>query len=335
MASGIPPAQEPYPAEPGPRPYPSPGAQPYPPSPGYPGYPPYQPYGAPPPVPQRGGFPWWGWLIGGCLGLVIIVGIACVALGLAAGRFVSTIAHETPVASTTTQTFTVTGTPSLSIHDPAGNVTVRTGDTRTVIVQITKNARDTSSSAAQNDLNAISASATQTGNAINVDARFDQGNMVTRQLTVDLDITVPPTANLTLRVEAGNVAIDGVSGRITATVSAKNLDVPGFEAHGVTLADGSNIDVSFGNVQLDGALATGASVAVTVSAGNADLTLPASTAAHLDASTTAGSITITGWSIPITRSGGGATASGDMGASPSGTLTVHVADGDITLTAGG
>lgn len=296
MASDMPPAQEPYPT---PQPYPSPGTQPYPPSPGYPGYPgypPYQPYGAPPPVPQRGGFPWWGWLIGGCLGLVIIVGIACVVLGVVFGRLVSTFANETPVASTTTQTFTVTGAPSLTVHDPAGNVTVRTGDTRTVIVQITKNARDTSAGAAQNDLNSITVSPTQTGNAINVDANFTQATSPFRQLSVDLVITVP------------------------------------------ALADGSLIDLSAGNVTLDAPLAAGGSLTVTVNAGNVDLTLPASTAAHLDASVSFGNITIVGWSIPVTRSGAGgagATASGDMGASPSGTLTVHVTAGNITLTAGG
>jgi hypothetical protein len=327
----MPPAQEPFPAEPGSQPYPGPSGPPYPTYPGYPdGYPPYQPYGAPPPAPPRtGGVPWWVWLIGGCLGLAIIVGIACVALGLTAGRLFNTLANETPVASTSTQTFTVTSTPSLTIHDTAGQVTVKTGDTKSVIVEITKNARDTSSSAAQNDLNTISVNATQSGNAINVDANFNQAVSPFKQLTVDLVITVPPTANLSLQAEAGDVAIDGVSGRLTATLSAGSL-----EAHGVTLADGSNVNVSYGNVTLEGSLAAGASVAVTVTAGNAGLTLPASTAAHLDASTSAGGITITGWSIPITHSGASATASGDMGASPSGTLTIHVATGGITLTAG-
>jgi hypothetical protein len=270
------------------------------------------------------------WLIGGCLGLAVIVGIACVALGLTAGRLFNTLANETPVASTTTQTFTVTGTPSLTIHDTAGNVTVRTGDTKSVMVEITKNARDTSSSAAQNDLTTISVSATQTGNAINVDANFNQAVSPFRQLSVDLVITIPPTANLSLQAEAGDVAIDGVSGRLTATLSAGK-----FEAHGVTLADGSNVNVSYGDVTLEGSLAAGAAVAVTVSGGDVNLTLPASTAAHLDASTSFGSITITGWSIPVTRSNRSATASGDLSPNPSGTLTIQVTTGKITLTAAG
>jgi hypothetical protein len=229
------------------------------------------------------------------LGLVIIVGIACVVLGVVFGRFVNTFAHETPVASTTTQTFAVTGTPSLTVHDTAGNVTITTGNTRTVTVQITKNARDTSSSAAQNDLNAISVSATQTGNAINVDARFGPSGSAFQQLSVDLVITVP------------------------------------------ALADGSLIDVTAGNLTLDAplALSAGGSLTVTASAGNVDLTLPANTAAHLDASVSFGNITIAGWSIPVTRSGAGATATGDMGASPSGTLTIRVTAGNISLSAGG
>jgi hypothetical protein len=335
MASDTPPPDGPPPNQPGPQPYPEPTPLPYPsypgaPYPGYPGYPPQQPYGVPP-APRQGGVPWYVWLIGGCLVVVLLVGVACVALGLAAGRFFSVVAHQTPASTTSSQTFTVTGAPTLVIHDSAGQVTVNTGSVGNVTVQVTKIAHDTSATAAQRDLDSIQFTATQTGNTINVDAQFDQAFSFSRQLTADLDITVPATANLTVRVETGTVQIEGVSGLISATVTTGT-----FAAHDVTLADGSRVDMTTGDATVVGALAAGAKlITIRVTTGNADLTLPASTSAHLDAATSVGNIAISGWSIPVTHSGPGATAAGDMIANPSGTLSVHVSTGNITLTAGG
>jgi hypothetical protein len=338
MDSGTSPSQEPYPPQQSPRPDVPPPYRPDVPPPytTYPTYPPYQPYqqpyapyGAPPPPapPRQGGVPWYVWLIGGCLGLTILVGIACVVLGVTFGRLVNTLARETPVSTTTTQPFSVTGAPTINVHDIDGQVTIMTGSAGAVTVEITKNARDTSPNAAQSDLDNITVTATQTGNTITVDTQFAAAQSLTRQLTADLTITVPPTANLALHVEAGSVEVDGVSGTVSATIGAGD-----FGASGVTLGDGSRIDVSTGTVTLDGALASGASVSVTVSTGDAQITLSADTSTHLDASTDLGGITISGWSIPITRSGLGAKASGDLGASPSGALTVHVATGSIMLT---
>jgi hypothetical protein len=103
-------------------------------------------------------------------------------------------------------------------------------------------------------------------------------------------------------------------------------------AENVTFADASRLNTGAGNLQLDGAIASGATVDVQVGAGNATLTLPADTPAHLTASTGVGNLTITGWQLPVTGIGiTGHRASGDLGVNPTATLTVQVGTGNLTL----
>jgi hypothetical protein len=103
-------------------------------------------------------------------------------------------------------------------------------------------------------------------------------------------------------------------------------------AEQVELASGSRLSASAGNITIDGVITSGATVQVLVSAGNAALTLPTSTPAHLDASTDVGNLSIVGWPIPVASVGfTGHRASDDLSLNPSAHLTVHVATGNITI----
>ena len=87
-----------------------------------------------------------------------------------------------------------------------------------------------------------------------------------------------------------------------------------------------------GNVSIDGALARRRRLDHRIDAGNATLTLPAATSAHIEARTQAGNVIVHGWPIS-TRHTSGATllAAGDTRASPQARLTVKVDAGDITI----
>jgi hypothetical protein len=297
--------------------------------------PPNQPYMTPPPppMPARSGIPWWGWLLGGCLGVLIIGVIACgiigATLGARLGGVISSIANEQYVTDTSTQTFPVTGTPSIIVDNAAGNVTYQTGTGNTVSVQITRRAGDSSTSAAQSDLQSINATASQSGNTITIHTDLGAGVQgLGRTLNVDLLITGPASATIDVTNQAGNVTLSGVQGLVQTNVQAGNVDLTS-----VTLASGSRLQTDVGTITLNGQLAPGASVDITANVGSVAVTLPASTNTHLSAKANTGSVTITGWSVQPTSQGVGGSATGDLGTNPTGALTIQVNTGSITLTA--
>jgi hypothetical protein len=246
--------------------------------------------------------------------------------GVFAG-FLIHVANEVPVSETTTQAFIVTGAPSLDIQDTAGNVEVVAGSAGTVGVEVTKSVRAATSDEAQGDLKGIHVAVTQTGNTIKVVTNFDEASGIGRQPRVDLTLTVPPTTNISTQVTTGEVTITGISGLFNLGVVAGSL-----ETEAATFADGSRIHVTTGNLQLNGSVPTGASLDVSVDTGQASLELPGSTAAHLDARTNVGSIEISGWPLSASKDNVGASAVGDLGTNPQGTITVRVQTGNIDIS---
>src|SRR5262245_40870228 len=186
---------------------------------------PYQP-----PSPQRQSR-WYIWLIGGCLALVAVMILGCAVLGGVFAGFLIHVANEVPVSETTTQSFSVTGAPSLDIQDTAGNVDIIQGSAGTVGVEVTKSARATTSDEARSDLNGIHVDVTQTGDTIKVVTTFDQDSGIGRQPRVDLRLTVPSTTNISAQVTTGEVTITGISGLFNLGVVAGNL-----QTEDVTLA---------------------------------------------------------------------------------------------------
>lgn len=235
-------------------------------------------------------------------------------------------------ASTTQQhEFSVTGRSRLIVRNFAGNVTLRPGPEGQVNVQVTKRVRGgLFGSADEADLEKIHVEVTQSGDTIRVEAESPGRSLLSKQINIDVEITAPRGTDIDLQLNAGNSAIEGIEGRVTAKVNAGNL-----EMRNVTLADGSALTCNAGNLIITAALAAGASADLRVNAGNARLRLPADTAAYLDARTHAGSIDVSGFPIQVSRRFAQATASGALGPNPQGTLTVRVDAGQATLSASG
>lgn len=235
------------------------------------------------------------------------------------------------MAATATETheFRVEGIPSLAVRNFAGNVTLTAGPEGQVSVTVTKRVRGgLFGSAEEADLENIHVDVRQSGNTISVEAEVRDRRFVTKQFNIDIDIAAPSQTNLDLHLNAGNTDVVGINGVINAKVNAGNL-----ETRHVTFADRSRLTVNAGNLTLEGALAADSSLDAEVSAGNARLTLPRATATYLDARTQAGSVQVTGWPIEVRRHFAQMSASGAMGPNASGTLTVRVNAGNVTLLA--
>jgi hypothetical protein len=228
----------------------------------------------------------------------------------------------------TTRSFSVGGAPRVIAHNTAGTLHVVAGPAGTVTADVTRKARSGSEEEARRALDGVAVATTQDGDTVRVDVRIDRSRFLTQSLWADIVLTVPPGTGLDLKLEAGSVEVSGTAGTLSATVNAGE-----FQGRGVTVAGSSRISVNAGEVRLDGALASGATLDVRVDVGTARLTLPASTSAHLDAVTDVGAISITGWPISVRQDLVRSTASGDLGPNPTSTLTVHVTTGDMKLAA--
>jgi hypothetical protein len=235
------------------------------------------------------------------------------------------------MAATATETyeFGVSEAPTLDLRNKAGNVTVTPGPDGQVRVVVTKRVRGgILGGGSEVDLERVRVEARQSGNTIIVDAKRLESWKLTKQYTIEFEITTPATTDVKLTLNAGNTRLAGITGVVQGTVNAGNL-----ETEGVTLADGSRFVVNAGNLTLRGGLLPGASLDAEVNAGNARLTLPANTPVNLDARTTAGSIQVSGGQITVMRHFASQSASGALGPDPQGRLRVKVDAGNITVHA--
>src|SRR5262249_55886325 len=134
-------------------------------------------------------------------------------------------------------------------------------------------------------------------------------------LTTDLTVTVPHQTVLSLHLQSGNAAVEGV-----------------------TLSGSCVLVVEHGDVSIAGSLDHAAAVTLHVAAGNATVSLPKTNAVHVDAATLRGVVSVKGLSANSQHSGDGASLVADtrslLAISPTSgaTLSIRVESGDIMLS---
>jgi hypothetical protein len=270
------------------------------------------------------------WLIGIVLGIVVLGLLACALVGGLVAGIALKLANQVTISENSVQTFTVSGAPSLDIHNPSGSVRVQSGEVNTIEVAVTKIARDSSTSAARDDLAKIAVQTAQTGDQLAISVDFGDHAFFGSSHTVDLVITVPPQASVSANVTEGDVRIDGVTGPLVVSGGATSVTLQNVE-----LADGSRVRVASGSVNIQGTVPDNATIDITVSTGNVSLRLPIDVQARLDARTDVGNIHITGWPLQATPLNHvGAQVDGALGPQPTATLHVRVDTGDIAVSQG-
>ena len=227
--------------------------------------------------------------------------------------------------------FSSTGTPTLEARLAVGTLTIAAGEPGQARIVVTKSARSGlfgGGEPTEAELAEIEVSVTQQGGRIVIDGPHRRDGQPIHHVKIEVWAQIPTQTNLQLRIAAGQALASGVSGRIVAQVDAGNI-----EARQITCADGSELRVNAGNLTLNGALATGASLAIEVNAGTATIELPRATAVNLDARTNAGSIEVSGWPIQVTRRFAEQRASGPLAPNASGDLRIRVNAGSVSLHA--
>jgi Putative adhesin len=353
---GMPPAPErhAYPPAPGYSPYPYAGPQAYGGDRGYPAGP-----------RERRRISAWVPLAGGCLIALAALMALCAA---GAGVLAAVSIGSTPASDTITKSFAVSGTPAVIVRSDAGSVHVVTGAGGAVVVTLDREVRSISRDAARRSLESIQLTTSQDGDTVNVSLHMSElSGFPDFRRRVELTVTVPAAANIDANLGAGNLDITGVSGTLTSDVGAGNLHLSDLILKGtatvsvsagdltvdhvsgalaarvdfghltlndVSLADTSTLRMSAGDIEVSGTLPSGASLDIVDHTGNVTLALPRETSARLDATSNAGNVTVDpAWPVAVSRAASNASATGNLGTNPTGSVTIHVDAGNITLDA--
>lgn len=294
-------------------------------------------------VAQRWGpIPRDGWLAGGILGLATLALLGCCLLaGLGVGVALlssrgGASGPATVISQRQTKTFTVGFRPTLIIHDMAGNVNVKPGQDGKVEIQVTKSIANVPN--AERILSDLHIDMSQADNSLTIEPRFPDATPSASGASptgegatpsVDLALSVPAATQLTVEVGTGNVALQQIAGQMRISTTTGNI-----QAQGAVIAGASQFTAGTGDVTLDGEMTSASLLDVQVQTGSIALMLPATIAAHLDARTQAGNVTVNGWSLSVTKvNGTGAQAVGDLRPGPTDYVTLRVGTGDITVAA--
>jgi Toastrack DUF4097 len=185
--------------------------------------------------------------------------------------------------------YTVTGQATIVINDPNGNVTVTQGPSNDVNIQ------SVDGNSFPGNPNDIKQGISQNGNTITA----------TIPDSVDLQVTVPSGANLSLNTGPGNINVSGVNGQMTLVTTDGGID-----AANDVLSGTSTITTNTGDINFNGTISSGGNYQFTTTSGTVTVALPSSPAFHVVATTNSGSINIPG----VQNNSSGTQATGNVGA---------------------
>jgi hypothetical protein len=264
---------------------------------------------------RRGAFFWIFMLL---IMFVVIVILLGGILGLVFGRYGA-------YSSTETRNFSANAHPTLLINDDIGTVRVHTGSNgNSVTVQATKQ-----TNGFWGNPNDMQVNYSQNGNTIIVNANVNKAVFFSLD-HVDLDITVPSTADLQLKTETGTIDVNGVSGQMSLSTATGTIN-----ATQDALSGSSSLTANTGTITFNGSIDTSRGTYLFQSnTGSVDVTLPGNSSFHMIASTDTGSIT-SDFPVNIQHpSVTGAKVDSDVGSSPQVTVTLNANTGSIALHKG-
>ena len=298
---------------------------------------------------------------------IILVSLALVAVVV--GMVVSVVGASGAIGqigdmnkmATTDQTFAVTGTPTISVQNHNGTITITRGAENTVVIHATKRA------ATDEALAKLQANLQQDGNHITIETTGDNYSGVAffghNGMAVDYQIQVPAHADLApINSSNGRIDITGIAGQFDLSTSngiitARDVDgaIAAQTANGrVSVVGGSgtlrlsssnglvevrdvrangiDLHTSNGRNTFVGSLVPGSKNIVDTSNGTVAMTLPPESALNVDLRSGNGSVTV---GFPVTTAPNSQSkrnaVQGVIGR-PDADLTVHTGNGSITLT---
>ena len=269
------------------------------------------------------------WVI--AFGSVLILCAALTACTAAvAGAFQGLFIATSPARATVNRQFAVGALPTVQIDADVADIQVAQGAAGQVAVTLTKETHAITQSLARQDLDAITLDTEQNGDRVTIRVKSPDRVAVfgAAQRKISLDVTLPPTANVSVTSAVGDVRVNDIAGRITVQTSVGDVTM-----RGVTLSGGSSVRASVGNMEIESALAPATTLDLTANVGDVDLALPSDTRAHVEATTSAGDANVSGFPFATDALTSSHVISTDLNPSPQSTITAHVSTGDLSLHA--
>ncbi len=209
--------------------------------------------------------------------------------------------------------FKVNGQSTIMINDTDGAIHVVAGNSNNdVTIQAVR----------QNNIfggpNAIQVKSNQNGNTISADVQENGPG------SGDITVTVPKNSNLQLTTGSGDIQVNGISGQMTLATNNGEVTMTND-----ALSGQSKIMTTDGDINFNGTIDKSGTYQFQSGSGSINVTLPGTSAFHLDALTKAGAINhndFPGVIVQNNEPGPGSQASGDVGGNSQGqgtTVTVR------------
>ncbi|HET8853135.1 MAG TPA: DUF4097 family beta strand repeat-containing protein [Ktedonobacteraceae bacterium] len=259
--------------------------------------------------PHRRGSPWL-WLI--------IVLIAFALMGRIASPFFGPRPHPQSEQYLKPASFSVGIHPTIVINDNFGTIQVQAGATNTVTFNPTQE-DDSFGNTPQ-----INYDPSPDGNTITVTVE-DNGFGSSGQEGVNLDVTVPATADLQIKAGPGDIDVSGVSGQMLLETGSGSID-----ASHDTLSGQSTLNTGNGEITLNSSLDPHGSYRLQTGSGDIEITLPGNTSVHVKATTGSGDITSNFAEVNL-QPPDAHEAHGDIGNPPRAELILQTGSGSISL----
>lgn len=155
-----------------------------------------------------------------------------------------------------TQGVVVTGTPSVTLSNFAGAVTVRDGEADRVVANLTKLSHHPDADQAQADVNGINMSISQANN--DVDIRIEgprEGDSLSLGAMAEVELLVPPGSEVALTLGSGAIEVVEPSGDIQVELGEGNVTfrMPADASFTVDIAGGeAKLESDFAEVTEEG-----------------------------------------------------------------------------------
>lgn len=179
-------------------------------------------------------------------------------------------------------------TPTLSVSNTNGSVTVVAHDQPTIVVEAERTVQAVTEAGARELLAAVTINEEVSGSSVALTTRRPRAFSMGQHAQVRYDIKVPRGASLQLRTTNGALSLEGVQGVI-------DLETVNGRVRGTGLGKVQRAETVNGSMDLAlEALPAEGATFETVN-GSVELTLPAATAARVEVRTVNGSITVDGF----------------------------------------
>jgi DUF4097 and DUF4098 domain-containing protein YvlB len=151
-----------------------------------------------------------------------------------------------------TRRFTAGANAQLDLETLSGDIIVRAGSGREIVVEIIRNARGTTDAAAKTALSRVRVDSEERAGRITVKAVYPSERQTSYSVSVDYRVTAPAGTRVTTRAVSGDVTIDGISGDLS--VNTMSGDILVTDASRLTGAKTASGDVTLRNVGAEGLL---------------------------------------------------------------------------------